>query len=90
MIPAAKKKAPAILKLKIIGTAGMKMRGRSAKKKGDKNMLTEKALLTTDNAAVLSAVPVEFAVKSKHKEISTPIPSPVHKSPNNTIRLDDE
>jgi len=90
MIPIARKKDPATVKLKIMGTGGENKRGRSVKKNGDTNMLTENAPLTTDKAAVLSSSPVEFAVNNKHKETSTPIPSPVHKSPNSTIRLLDE
>lgn len=88
--PATRKNTPATLKLKTMGTEGMNSRGRSVKKKGDMNMLTENAPFTTDNAAVLSASPVEFAVNSRHNEINTPIPNPVHKRPNKTIKLLEE
>ena len=61
--------------------------GTLAKKNGDTKIPTEKALLTTARAAVLSFDPTASTVSSRIRAISKPSPNPVHNKPNNAMTL---
>ncbi len=56
-------------------------------KNGDTKIPTEKALLTTARAAVLSFDPTALVVRSRIRAISKPNPNPVHNKPNNATAL---
>ena len=54
------------------------------KKNGEMNIPTEKALLKTDSAAVLSSSPTALVTFRTTKDITNPQPNPVQNKPVNT------